>query len=86
MPAPMVLEFENLLREHHVEPVPQKVLALDLKDENDLLVVTSAFNAAADVLVTADKEILRLKGKPLRILTAREFWPLASDSSHTSEN
>lgn len=79
VPAATVEEIENFLRSYHVEPKPDKVPKLSLRDPNDLLVVGSALNADAEILITGDQEMLSLRDKPkgLRIVSPREFWNLA---------
>jgi predicted nucleic acid-binding protein len=63
-----------------VEPKPRELPNLKLRDRNDVLVVSSAVNSKAAILVTGDQEILDLEEKPqgLRILNPREFWNVAA--------
>lgn len=79
VPAGTVDEIERFLRNYHVEPRPSKVPSLKL-DRNDLLLVASALNALAEILITGDKEMLSLRSKPngLRIVSPRAFWNLAA--------
>jgi predicted nucleic acid-binding protein len=74
--ADAISRAQSFLRDYHVEPLPQKLLDLQLKDRSDLLVVASALNACAEILVTGDGEILRLKTERLRILSPRGLWTL----------
>jgi uncharacterized protein len=78
MPSHIVNGYERFLRGYRVEPKPRYLLDLDLSEQNDLLVVGSALNAKAEVLITGDHEMLALKRKPedLRIISPREFWNL----------
>ena len=80
VPAETVKEIESFLRGYHVEPEPRQVPKIILRDRNDLLVVGSALNAKAEILITGDQEILDLIEKPegLRIVNPREFWNLAA--------
>lgn len=80
VPATTVKELESFLRGYHVEPKPGDLPKLKLGDRNDLVVVGSAFKAAAAVLIIGDQKILDLEEKPegLRILNPREFWNLAA--------
>jgi len=80
MPADIVKGYERFLRGYHVEPKPLHLPDLDLRERNDLIVVGSAINAKAEILITGDKEMLALKKKPkdLRIINPREFWNLAA--------
>jgi len=80
MPAATVKGYERFLRGFHVEPRPRQLPNLNLSERGDLMVVGSAINAQADVIVTGDHEMLVLKKKPdgLRIISPREFWNLTA--------
>jgi len=80
MPADIVKGYERFLRGYHIEPRPPHLPDLDLRERNDLIVVGSAINAKAEILITGDKEMLALKKKPkdLRIIDPREFWNLTA--------
>jgi uncharacterized protein len=80
VPAGTAKEIESFLRSYYVEPQPRQLPKLTLTDRSDLLVVGSALNAQAEILITGDQEILDLNEKPegLRILNPREFWNLAA--------
>jgi uncharacterized protein len=81
--ANSVREIESFLRDYKVEPNPRKLPDLSLSDRNDLLVIGSAIDAGASLLVTGDKELLDLKRKPsgLSIVSPRDFWTIASRRS-----
>ena len=80
LPAETVKEIESLLRDYHVESKPRELLKLKLRERNDRLVICSAMNAKASILITGDQEILDLQEKPagLRVLNPRQFWNLAA--------
>jgi uncharacterized protein len=80
MPVDKVSEYERFLRGYHVEPGPHELPNLNLSERADLMVVGSAINAKAEVLISGDREMLDLKKKPehLRIISPREFWNLAA--------
>jgi len=80
MPADIVRGYERFLRSYHVEPKPRQLPNLDLSERADRMVVGSALNAKAEILVTGDHEMLALKKMPqgLRIISPREFWNLAA--------
>jgi putative PIN family toxin of toxin-antitoxin system len=73
-------DIESFLRGYHVEPKPQELPKLKLRDRNDRVVIGSALSSKAEILVTGDQEILALEARPkaLRILSPREFWNLAA--------
>ncbi len=84
MPADRVRERERFLRGYHVEPKPGQLPNLILSGRSDVMVIASAINAKAEILITGDREMLALKKKPkdLRILNPRDFWNLASRTAH----
>ena len=78
IPAETVGEIESFLGSYRVEPKPRNLPILNLSDYNDVIVIACAIQAKAEVLITGDQEMLRLKGgaEPLRIVSPREFWNL----------
>jgi len=82
LPTHAVAEVETFLRGYYVEPRPRLLPGLPLRDRNDLVVIGSALEAGAEILITGDKEMLALKKKPagLEIVGPREFWVMASGS------
>jgi predicted nucleic acid-binding protein len=80
MPAEEVKNIEIFLRTYHVEPKARQLPNLILSERADLIVVGSAINAQAEILITGDSEMLALKNKPegLQIVSPREFWNLAA--------
>jgi putative PIN family toxin of toxin-antitoxin system len=79
VPAGTVSQIDSFLRQYHVEPVPHEVQTLPLRDRNDVLVVASALDAGAEIVVTGDGEMLRLKEPPVPLISPREFWALTSN-------
>lgn len=78
LPREVVEEVVAFLREHHVEPRPESVGDLRVRDPDDAWVLASALAAGADVLVTGDPDLLELAGaiSGLRITNPRGFWEL----------
>lgn len=70
-----VLQF---MRQHHVEPAPDKPSKIKVRDEDDRWILESALRANADVLVTGDKDLLVISSKvsQLKIISPRGFWEL----------
>ena len=78
LPEEVVQEVIASLREHHVEPRPESVGDLVVRDPDDAWVLASALAARADVLVTGDPDLLDLAGTVagLCITNPRGFWEL----------
>jgi putative PIN family toxin of toxin-antitoxin system len=76
-PAKTIRELDALLRTHTIIPKPATLLAVEVRDPDDAWVLASAVAAAADVLVTGDRDLLDLgKRAPLLIVDPRGFWEL----------
>jgi putative PIN family toxin of toxin-antitoxin system len=69
-------EIEQLLRHHHVEPIPDSKPPVEVRDPDDAPVLASAIAAEADVLITGDRDLLDVADQldALRIVTPRTFW------------
>jgi len=78
--ADKLKEVDRFLRDYWVEPKPRHFPDLGLRERNDQMVVASALNAQAEILITGDREMLELKKKPegLRIMSPRDFWNLTA--------
>ena len=78
VPEQIIDEAEQLVRRHHIEPVPKEPSAIQVRDEDDRWVLASAVHAKADVSITGDKDLLDIaeKVKELKIITPRGFWEL----------
>ncbi len=85
VPAPIVKEVDDFLRGYHVDPRPHDSAEVKLSDRSDRLVVISALNARADILITGDREMLALARRThgLRIMNPREFFALAAGRGKT---
>ncbi len=78
VPERVARDAEDLLRRHHIEPIPDQSSEVQVRDEDDRWVLESALRANADVLITGDKDLLDISEKvpQLKILTPRQFWEL----------
>lgn len=78
VPEQIAFDAEELLRQHHIEPIPDQPSEVHVRDDDDRWVLESAVRAGAEVLITGDKDLLDISTKvpKLRILTPRMFWEL----------
>ena len=75
VPASEVARAEPELREQTIIPKPRETLALEIRDDDDAWVLTSAVVGEADALVTGDKDLLDVaEAAPLPILSPRDCW------------
>lgn len=78
VPKRKTSEVLQFLRNHHVEPIPEKPSKVKVRDEDDRWVLESAIRANADILVTGDKDLVNISKQvsQLKIVTPRTFWEL----------
>ena len=77
VPAPVIDEFEALLREYEVVPKPAEPVNYGVRDPDDRWVLASAIAGHADVLVTGDRDLLAAAPRaPLHIVDPRGLWNL----------
>jgi putative PIN family toxin of toxin-antitoxin system len=78
VPEKKVQSVLQFIRQHHVEPTPDKPSEIKVRDEDDRWILESALRANADVLVTGDKDLLVISNKvsQLKIISPRGFWEL----------
>lgn len=76
VPASIARQAEDLLRRHHIEPMPMKPSTLEIRDPDDRWVLASALNAKADILITGDLDLLDVATMTdgIRIMSPRQFW------------
>ncbi len=71
----LIDDFIWLLQQDTVLTEPTHVPSIELQDKGDLSILAAAIAAGAEVLVTGDKELLRLGHvEEVEILSPREFW------------
>jgi putative PIN family toxin of toxin-antitoxin system len=77
VPKNHVTEFVLELQQHHIEPLPTgKVLFEIVRDPDDRIVLQSAINGRATILITGDRDLLDVSDKieQVKVQTPRQFW------------
>ncbi len=75
IPSPLISEFIDMLQQDTILVNPDNPPQIQIKDKDDLMILSAALTANADLLVTGDKELLALdKVKNLEIVSPRLFW------------
>jgi putative PIN family toxin of toxin-antitoxin system len=75
VPAPIVENFLGLLRIEALVVESRRRPSIPIKDADDIAILACAIDAAADVFVTGDRELLDLRriGR-LPIISPRQLW------------
>ncbi len=77
LPTKTIDAIEDLLREHEVVPKPEKAADIVVRDPDDGWVLASAASAEANVLVTCDRDLLKLgSNAPFPVVDPRGFSSL----------
>lgn len=78
VPQNKVLDTLRFLHRHHVEPIPDQISEIRVRDEDDRWVLESALRAKADILVTGDNDLLVLSKNitRIKIISPRGFWEI----------
>lgn len=77
VPADTAAETTAFLRTQAVVVSSAPSLDLQIRDPDDLVVLSEAVHASAEVLVTGDQDLLSISdAAPIRILTPRGLWEL----------
>jgi predicted nucleic acid-binding protein len=75
IPSPLILEFLQILKQDALSSSPSNLPDVDVKDMDDLPLLSSALNGKADLFVTGDQELLHLKKiGDMQIISPRGFW------------
>jgi uncharacterized protein len=75
IPQEIVSDFVELLGQDSVLSESTKLTNVDIKDKDDILILSTALNGNADLFVTGDKELLELERiQSMQIVSPRKFW------------
>ncbi len=75
LPRVLASEILKFLKQETLLYEAGALLALEIKDRGDLILLSSALMGKADIFVTGDKELIELrKVKSLQVLSPRAFW------------
>lgn len=75
LPPEKIEKAIALFREQKVIPIPKILPSISVRDPGDLLVLATASEAQADLLVTGAKDLLVIdKVGEMKIISPREFW------------
>jgi uncharacterized protein len=71
----IISEFLDLLLQDSILCENLRVTNIDIKDKDDIVILSTALNGNSELFVTGDKELLELgKIQCMRIVSPRNFW------------
>jgi predicted nucleic acid-binding protein len=71
----MIFEFIEVIKQDSQLSTPSPLLNVNIRDKDDLLILSSALNGGADLFITGDKELLGLQNiRNMGIVSPRMFW------------
>jgi len=75
IPAELISDTIEMLQQDAHFVTPSRFPDVEIRDKNDLLILSSALDGNADLLVTGDKELLDLGNvEGMEIVSSRGFW------------
>lgn len=75
IPQEIVSDFVEVLTQDSILSEEIGLENIAIKDEDDILILSTALNGRAELFVTGDKELLELeKIQSMRIVSPRKFW------------
>jgi putative PIN family toxin of toxin-antitoxin system len=75
IPAELIDDSIEILQQEAHFATPSTFPNVEIRDKDDLVILSSALNGNADLLVTGDKELLDLgKVEDMEIVSPRGFW------------
>jgi putative PIN family toxin of toxin-antitoxin system len=75
LPQNIIFEFIEVIKQDSQLSTPSPLLNVNIRDKDDLLMLSSALNGGADLFITGDKELLGLQSiRNMGIVSPRMFW------------
>lgn len=75
LPQNMIFEFTEVIKRDSQLSTSSPLHKANIRDQNDLLILSSALNGGADLFITGDKELLGLQRiGNMDIVSPRMFW------------
>ena len=75
VPGNLVAELLETLKQDALFSSPTSLPNIEIRDKDDVLILSCAVSAEADIFVTGDEELLKLgEVEKLEIISPRMFW------------
>jgi putative PIN family toxin of toxin-antitoxin system len=73
----IISDFLDLLTQDSILSDDTQETKIDIKDKDDIVILSTALNGKSELFVTGDKELLELeKLQSMRIVSPRDFWEM----------
>jgi putative PIN family toxin of toxin-antitoxin system len=77
IPYDVITEFIEMLSRDVILSGQTESAVIDIQDQDDVIILSSALSGGAELFVTGDKEILALgKIQHMEIVSPRKFWEI----------
>ncbi len=74
-PPDIISDFLELLTQDSVLPEKTTLIDINIRDKDDIVIISTALNGNAEIFVTGDKELLELRMvQSMKIVSPRKFW------------
>ncbi len=81
VPNSIVDHAITFLKQASIEAKPEYNMKFPIQDKDDILILSCAIQGKADIFVTGDKELLKLKKiDSMKVVSPREFWNILKKS------
>jgi len=75
IPQETIFDFVEVLTQDSIFSKDTNLATIDIKDKDDILILSTALNGNAELFVTGDNELLELgTTRFMRIVSPRKFW------------
>jgi putative PIN family toxin of toxin-antitoxin system len=75
IPQETIFDFVEVLTQDSIFSKDTNLATIDIKDKDDILILSTALNGNAELFVTGDNELLELgTTRSMRIVSPRKFW------------
>ena len=75
IPQEIISDFIELLTQDSIFSEKTSLTHIDIRDEDDIIIISTALNENAEIFITGDKELLELGIiQSMRIVSPRMFW------------
>ena len=77
IPFNVITEFIEMLNQDVILSEQTESAVIDIQDQDDVIILSTALSGGAELVVTGDKEILALgKIQHMEIVSPRKFWEI----------